>query len=149
MGPVAIVVLYLLGALVVYIAAWTEIVRMEKHLWMGLGGTLMCMGAAYYHAWEDDVTFFYLLLSPFHISAGFSSTASLFLIAVIQLVLSITQLPAYGRDEIVPPGFVSAGLFTLTLPIIIALFFIVSGILTKFAFRRQNQSLEIMKDPRF
>lgn len=136
MGAIRIIMWYLVGAGLVYFAGYMEIVRMEKHMWMGLGGTLACMGAAYYYVWEDDVTFFYFMLTPFHISAGFSTTASLFLIGVIQLILAIAQLPHYFSDESPPPGLVSAGLFTLTLPVVIALFCILLGLI------RGNRSTE-------
>ncbi|MCC5876703.1 MAG: hypothetical protein JJU11_10840 [Candidatus Sumerlaeia bacterium] len=141
-GSLRIMLWYLLGAGLVYLAGFMDLVRMEKHLWFGLGGTLACMGAAYYHVWEDDVTFFYFVLTPFHISAGFSTTASLFLIGVIQLILAIAQLPYYFSHESPPEGLVSAGLFTLTLPLVIALLCILSGLIRGVADNKKSRAGE-------
>lgn len=128
-GSLRVLLIYLAGCGLMYFCGYFGIVRWGPHLWLGLGGSLACMAAAYYHAYADDVTFFYFVLTPFHISGGFSSTAAFFLIGVVNLILAIAQLSAYESRETIPDGLVSASFFTLILPVILLPLWLAAGVL--------------------
>lgn len=128
-GSLRVILIYLGGCGLLYFAGYFGIVRWEPHLWLGLGGNLACMAASYYHAYAEDVTFFYLILTPFHISAGFSTTAALFLTGLVNMVLAIGQLPAYERHETIPEGLVSAPFFTVILPLVLLPLWVAAGAL--------------------
>jgi hypothetical protein len=117
---------YLAGAAALVAAHRAGLVAWERDLWLGLGGTLFCMGIAYARAWDRNVRFFYLVGSLLGVKMGYSTTATFFIVAAAHLYFAAQQIVDYTGGKLKrPPGDWSAAWYALICPILVLILFVI------------------------
>jgi hypothetical protein len=123
-GRWGIALLFLAGAVIPFVIARAGLIAWERNYWPGLGGTMACMGAAYYLIWEDEIQTFYL--SPMPLRAGITNLPIIFLLILLHPVLSLTQYVSYNaRRGEVPPESLSTSWWVFLIPFAVLLVFLV------------------------
>lgn len=121
-GCFRVVGAYVAGALLSFLAMREHVAMWEPGFWLGIGGVMGCIGLAYFYLYADDVKFFYVVFTPWYMGMGFSSTAAIFLLFFLHVVLALAQFsgdaPASGPQAAANLG---SSLWTFLVPFLVLL----------------------------
>ncbi|CAN5415696.1 hypothetical protein BH09SUM1_BH09SUM1_30160 [soil metagenome] len=118
-GPWVLAVTYLAGAIAPFMLSGFGWIALERSFWPGIGGTMACMGLAYYYIWDFEVRFLYFAITPpMGFRTGVSTMICVVLLLFMHIVLCLAQIIMY-RERDVPPHGLQTFAWLFALPFVI------------------------------
>ncbi|MBI1293186.1 hypothetical protein GC173_18425 [bacterium] len=103
-GSLRLAALWLVGCVLPLPLAWAGWLSMDASYWLGLGGSMLCLGVSYcVHATEEVKFFYFVCAPPWKFGFGTSTIAGAVPLFFLHAVLSLAQIVIRTKTSLPPP----------------------------------------------